>query len=116
MKNKKIKRPWGSYTVLSKGKDYKVKLIEVKPNCRLSLQSHNHRTEHWTVVEGYGYAMINNVLYACFSNVALQIAATSKHRLVNKSKKVFLKIIEVQCGKCYENDITRYEDDYGRVK
>ena len=52
-------RPWGWFMTLDEGKNYKVKKIYVKPNAKLSLQYHNHRDEHWTVVEGSGRALVN---------------------------------------------------------
>ena len=115
MNNKKIKRPWGSYTVLNEGDNYKVKLIEVNPSARLSLQSHTYRCEHWTIIEGLCQVIQNNIYEIMYKSKTCLIPIKSKHRLINISRKKLLKIIEIQYGVCDENDITRYEDDYGRI-
>jgi len=112
----KIKRPWGNYTVLNKGDGFKVKIVEVTPHKRLSLQKHEFRSEHWVVVSGE--AKITNGKDTLFlkKNESTFIPKKGVHRLENTTNKT-LKIIEVQCGSILnENDIKRFNDDYGRSK
>ena len=111
----KVFRPWGSYTVLHDGADFKIKIIEVTPGARLSLQSHEHRNEHWTVVDGSAVVELDGDESTLERNQSIYIPATSKHRLSNRTEKS-VKIIEVQVGTYLgEDDIVRYEDDFGRV-
>jgi len=107
-------RPWGSYTVLDKKTNYLVKRIEVLPSESLSLQSHNHRSEHWTVVSGVAQVQIGETLQTLNANQFIEIPKGAKHRLTNIGEST-LVIIEVQLGdKIDEDDIIRYEDKYGR--
>ena len=107
-------RPWGSHTTLNKGERWKVKEIEVKPNCKLSLQSHLHRSEHWIVVQGTALVEIDNKKKLVKENESIYIPIGSKHRLSNPGK-TNMHLIEVQTGQhLKEKDIIRYEDNYGR--
>lgn len=108
-------RPWGTYTVLEQGPRFKIKRIEVKPGAALSLQMHHHRSEHWIVVQGM--AKVTNGKGAGLVNIneSTFIPAGHKHRLENPGV-VDLVMIEVQSGEYLgEDDIVRFEDDYGRV-
>ena len=110
----KSKRPWGSYTVLNVGKGYKVKLIEVSPHKKLSLQSHKHRSEHWVVVKGKAKITNCKKVYCLKKNESAYIPKGEIHRLENNTKTP-LRIVEVQCGSYLkEDDIERIKDDYGR--
>ena len=107
-------RPWGNYTVLQKETNYQVKRIEVFPGESLSLQSHHYRSEHWTVVIGSAEIQVNETSQVLKCNQSIEIPQGAKHRLANPGESP-LVIIEVQIGdKLDENDITRYEDKYGR--
>ncbi|HIF02379.1 MAG TPA: mannose-1-phosphate guanylyltransferase/mannose-6-phosphate isomerase, partial [Nitrospinaceae bacterium] len=107
-------RPWGSYTVLQKETNYLVKRIEVLPGESLSLQSHDHRSEHWTVVSGVAQVQIGETSQTLNANQFVEIPKGAKHRLANMNETPLI-IIEVQLGdKLDEDDITRYEDKYGR--
>ena len=112
----KVKRPWGFYTVLNTGKGFKVKLVEVLPNRKLSLQKHNYRSEHWVVVTGEAKITNGrNILYLDH-NESAYIPKKGIHRLENTGKTQ-LKIVEVQCGaRLIEGDIERLEDIYGRYR
>ena len=114
IKQKRVKRPWGFYTVINKGPGFKVKLVEVLPKQRLSLQKHSLRSEHWVVV--HGEAKISNGRNILFleENQSTYIPKKGVHRLENP-KNQLLKIIEVQCGSVLkESDIQRIADDHGR--
>ena len=109
-----VQKPWGSYTVLEKRDNYLVKRLDVHPGEQLSLQSHNHRSEHWTVVQGTAQIQLEDKSILLEANQSILIPQKSKHRLGNP-KETPLSLIEVQVGdKIDENDITRYQDDYDR--
>lgn len=107
-------RPWGKYTILSEGEGYKVKKIVINPGCKLSLQMHYHRSEHWTVISGTGKLTLDDKEIYFKENESTYIPIATKHRLENPGW-LPLSIIEVQIGKYLgEDDIVRYSDDYGR--
>ncbi|QJR11696.1 Alginate biosynthesis protein AlgA [Usitatibacter rugosus] len=110
----KVNRPWGSYTVLEEGPGFKIKRIEVRPGGRLSLQSHEHRSEHWVVVSGAATVTCDAKVSTLNPNESTYIPIGTKHRLENLGD-VPLQIIEVQVGVYVgEDDIKRYDDQYGR--
>lgn len=109
-------RPWGYYTVLEEADRYKIKRINVKPQEKLSLQFHYHRSEHWIVVSGTARVTIDGVEKIVREGESIFVPKTSKHRVENPGK-VPLEIIEVQVGEYLgEDDIVRLEDIYGRLK
>lgn len=110
-----VQRPWGSYTVLSQGEGYKVKRITVLPGQRLSLQSHNHRSEHWVVTNGTATVIIGgDDARVIIKNQSIYVPKETKHRLMNLGTEN-LEIIEVQNGTYLEeDDIIRYDDIYER--
>ena len=111
----KEERPWGWYDVFTEGSRYKVKCIEVSAGSSLSLQRHTHRAEHWVVVEGTALVHIDGKKHLIVENQSTYIPVGVKHRLTNPGK-IPLKIIEVQSGAYLEeDDIERFDDDYGRV-
>ena len=108
-------RPWGSYTIIEEGDNFKIKRIEVNPLGSLSFQSHKHRAEHWVVVEGNAHVINGEQSLYLDINQSTYIAAGSKHRLSNLSSEAKLVIIEIQTGDYLgEDDIERFEDIYGR--
>jgi len=111
----KTNRPWGSYTVLEEGQEgFKIKRIEVAPGARLSLQSHNRRSEHWVVVSGTATVTNGHEVITVQKNQSTYIPIGARHRLENLGKEP-LHIVEVQVGEYLgEDDIQRYEDNYGR--
>ena len=110
-----VNKPWGSYQIIDQGKNFVVKNIVVKPNCKLSLQSHEHRSEHWIIVEGRAEVNINGNITTLGTNQSTYIPPKTKHRLANNHDKNLI-IIEVWYGAILnEEDITRYEDIYNRV-
>lgn len=109
-------RPWGSFTIIENGENYKLKRIEVLPQKRLSLQKHLYRDEYWTVVEGIGEVQIEDGIIEASPGKMYHIPKEAKHRISNTSN-IKLIFFEVQMGeKLEESDIIRYEDDYGRIK
>ncbi len=109
-----FERPWGSYTVIDEGEGYLVKTITVKPNQKLSVQRHNHRDEHWIVLEGTAKIIKGDKELTLKTGEAIDIAVKEIHSLQNPYKNN-LKILEVQKGDLIdENDIERLSDIYGR--
>jgi mannose-1-phosphate guanylyltransferase / mannose-6-phosphate isomerase len=109
-----INKPWGSYTVLDAGPSYLLKRIEVLPGEALSLQSHQHRSEHWTVVSGSAEVVRSQEMFQLETNDSIEIPKGTKHRLGNPGSELLI-IIEIQFGHLLdESDISRYEDRYGR--
>lgn len=114
-------RPWGVYYVLEDKPNFKVKKIIVKEGARLSLQSHEHRSEHWVVVEGEATLQIRKVEQPdnighqiLYPNQSCYIPQGYVHRLANHGNGP-LVLIEVQTGSYTgEDDIIRYQDDYSR--
>ena len=110
-----VHRPWGTYTVLEEGAEFKIKRIEVKPGASLSLQMHRHRSEHWVVVRGTAKVVNGDRELTIRTNESTFIPAGNKHRLENPAEDD-LVMIEVQSGSYVgEDDIVRFEDNYGRV-
>jgi len=110
----KVHRPWGSYQSVDKGPRFQVKRIVVKQGGRLSLQMHNHRAEHWIVVQGTARVTIGDDVKTVHENESVYIPIGAKHRLENPGK-IDLELIEVQTGSYLgEDDIVRIEDDYRR--
>jgi mannose-6-phosphate isomerase len=108
-------RPWGSFTVLDEGDDYKVKRIEVLPGKRLSYQRHTRRSEHWYIVRGTAKVTLNGVETLVNTFQTVDIAAGDAHRVENPSDDELLVFIETQTGDYFgEDDIVRMEDDFGR--
>lgn len=113
--HKTVFRPWGWYTCLADGEGYLTKVICVSPKQKLSIQSHNHRSEHWVVLEGHAKVVLNDKDYLLEAGQSIDIPVQAKHSLQNPYEEE-LKIIEVQKGDYIsEDDIIRYEDIYGRV-
>jgi len=110
-----VLKPWGSYTNLEKGARYLIKRIEVFPGEKLSLQSHQHRAEHWVVVAGRAEIQVEAKTFTLRENESAFIPKGARHRLANPGD-VTLTLIETQVGDILdEADITRYEDLYGRA-
>jgi mannose-6-phosphate isomerase len=107
-------RPWGSWHVIDVADGYKIKRIHVNPGSRLSLQSHEHRSEHWVVIQGEATCEIDGVESVVRHDESIDVPLGAKHRLGNQGAEE-LVIVEVQLGGYTgEDDICRYEDDYGR--
>jgi len=112
--NKHDRRPWGSYTVIDEGSDYKVKRIEVLGQKRLSYQRHKFRGEHWYVVAGTGTVTLDGVDHVVKTGEAIDIPLGAAHRMANLGDEL-LVFIEVQRGSYLgEDDIERLQDDFGR--
>jgi mannose-1-phosphate guanylyltransferase/mannose-1-phosphate guanylyltransferase/mannose-6-phosphate isomerase len=107
-------RPWGRFEILVETPRYKSKRIIVWPGQRLSYQSHTKRAEHWVVVSGDAEVTLNDVVHRLKPGQSIDIPLGAKHRMANPGSEI-LEFIEVQTGTYFgEDDITRYQDNYGR--
>lgn len=107
-------RPWGSYTVLQNESKFQVKKLVVNPGMRLSLQSHKYRAEHWFIVSGTALVDLEDTKFEVDKGDSVDIPLGAKHRISCMSDHPLI-FIEVQTGNSFdEDDIIRYEDDFGR--
>lgn len=110
------RRPWGAFTVLDEGINYKVKRIEVLSGMRLSYQKHARRAEHWFVVQGEAKVTLDGIDHIVRVGEDVDIEIGMAHRVENEGSETLI-FIEVQRGDYLgEDDIVRLEDDYGRVE
>ena len=113
-KHRKIFRPWGSYLSIAEDLSWQVKRINVNPGASLSLQKHKFRTEHWIIVSGIAKVELEGETKILKENESTYIPLGFKHRLSNPGKQSLI-LIEVQSGSYLgEDDIIRFEDNYGR--
>jgi mannose-1-phosphate guanylyltransferase / mannose-6-phosphate isomerase len=109
-----VHRPWGSFTVLDEGKNYKIKRIVVKPQQKLSLQMHHHRCEFWVIIKGCAEVVVGDGVHRIDAGNCVFIPQETVHRLINHDESD-VEIFEIQNGSYLEeDDIIRYDDVYGR--
>ncbi len=112
--HRRVNRPWGAYEGLDAGDGFLVKRITVNPGASLSLQRHQQRAEHWVVVRGTARITLEEMVVDRTANQSVYIPIGDKHRLENPGEDL-LEIIEVQTGGYLgEDDIERFDDNYGR--
>jgi len=115
MNHREVYRPWGVYDSIDQGERYQAKRITVKPGCKLSVQMHHHRAEHWIVVSGTAQVTNGDKTYLVTENQSTYIPVGQVHALENPGV-IDLELIEVQSGSYLgEDDIVRFEDRYGRA-
>lgn len=111
-----VERPWGRYTVMDAGPGYQVKQIVVDPGKRLSLQWHQHRAEHWVVVQGTARITIGQETRLVKANESVFVPLKTPHRLENPGTEP-VRIIEIQTGSYLgEDDVVRLADDFWRLE
>jgi len=111
-----VNKPWGSFEIIDEGTKHTVKKIIVHPDGKLSLQSHEHRSEHWLIASGSAEVIIDDETYNLKENDNIFIPKGSKHMLVNKVQ-INLIMNEMRYGdKLYAHDIKRYEDIYKKIQ
>jgi len=109
-----VHSPWGSHESIMCGEGYKVERIVVAPGKKLPLQYHEHRSEHWTVVEGEAHVTIGDDVMVLQNDESIYVPLGSVHRLDNRSQSDVV-LIEVQCGDYLGDDeVVTIEDDHGR--
>ena len=107
-------RPWGRFEILHEEPYFKSKIIRVEPNQKLSYQSHAKRAEHWVIVKGEGVVILNDKEHVLKEGEHIFIPQGAKHRILNRTNSI-VEFIEVQVGSYFgEEDIVRYQDEYGR--
>ena len=112
--NYREERPWGWFEILYEEDHIKIKKILVKPGKRLSLQSHDQRSENWTIVQGQATVIMDDQIHHLVPNQMIFIPKKSKHRIENHNTTE-LVFIEIQTGSYLgEDDIVRYQDDFNR--
>jgi mannose-6-phosphate isomerase-like protein (cupin superfamily) len=107
-------RPWGRWEEFLNEDGYRLKRIIVHPGERLSLQRHRLRSEHWVIAKGTGVMTLDEKTWALSTGQYVHVPVEGVHRVQNDGSENLI-IIETQLGICDENDIERFEDDYGRV-
>ena len=108
-------RPWGSFVVLDADESSKVKRITIRPGGRLSYQSHTRRSEHWVVVSGTAEVLLDGDVHLVGPGESIDVPTGARHRCANGGDDD-LVFVEVQLGDYFgEDDIVRYDDDYGRA-
>ncbi len=114
--HKKVYRPWGSFEGLGIDDRFQVKRLTLKPGAKISLQRHNHRSEHWVVVSGVATVVRGDKTLTLTENESTFIPVQTVHQLENRAD-VPLEVVEVQTGTYFgEDDIERFEDIYGRIE
>lgn len=108
-----VTRPWGSFKQYANNEDVTVSLMTVKPNQRLSLQSHTARAELWIVLDAGAIVQVNDDVLHPNAGDEIWIPANARHRLSSAGPAV--RVLEVAFGNWQQDDITRYEDDHGRA-
>lgn len=109
----KENRPWGWFETIEEGIKYKFKRLWIAPNKRFSLQKHNKRSEIWIVYQGSGVVTLNDKTIEVTVGSSVNIAVGDIHRATAGDDG--LLIFEAQFGECQEEDIVRFEDDFGRA-
>lgn len=113
-KEKVVQKPWGHMQTYRAEKNWWLKTLTVMPGHRMSLQSHEKRDELWVVVEGQMKGHVGDRTFQATPFEVVLVKKGEKHRVTNTGE-VPLTLVEVACGPAFEDDIVRYEDDYGRV-
>lgn len=111
MKKDRVKKPWGGYEIIEKGKEHWLKKLFVRKGEMLSLQSHNERSETWVVLTGKIRAQKGNTWRTLNEGDSITINRKEKHRIAGLAESC---VLEVALGRPKEHDITRYKDKYGR--
>jgi mannose-6-phosphate isomerase-like protein (cupin superfamily) len=106
-------RPWGFFRRFTNNEPSTVKIITIKPNEELSLQSHKNREEFWRVIKGDGIFEVGEKKYIVEEGIEQSIPFKTKHKATAGSEGI--EILEIAFGDFDEGDIVRYEDKYGRV-
>jgi mannose-1-phosphate guanylyltransferase/mannose-6-phosphate isomerase len=110
----RVLRPWGHFDVIEEGEGFRVKHLFVEPGGCLSLQRHQHRAEHWVIVNGRARVICNDRTFVLEKDESTYIPARAMHRLGNAGS-IALEVVEIQTGAYLgEDDIERFEDAYGR--
>ncbi len=108
-----VTRPWGYFEQFTQNRTSTVKIITVNPYRRLSLQSHRYRDEFWYCIDNRVNAIVGDQEYRLSEGDSIFIPRETKHRI--EGLDVVGKVLEISLGEFYEEDITRYQDDFSRT-
>lgn len=109
-------RPWGFYKTTLLNDTFRSKIISIRPRQSLSLQQHERREEHWLIAKGEGLCRVDDKEFPVKAGDTIFIPKKGKHRIKNVLESETLIILELQMGDYFgEDDIIRFEDDYGRI-
>jgi mannose-6-phosphate isomerase-like protein (cupin superfamily) len=112
------RRPWGTFHVLDESDTFKVKRLSVEAGQRLSYQLHHRRAEHWVIVAGEARVTLDDVVHTLGPGQSIDIPRGARHRIENPAPAGGepMTFVEVQQGDYFgEDDIVRFDDDYGRL-
>ena len=107
-----VDKPWGAFVRYTHNQKSTVKLLEVKPNSKLSLQYHHKRDEHWTVLRGNPLIVVDGKTYKAEPGMEFFIPKKKDHRIMTEDSHA--TIMEISFGEFDEEDIVRLEDSYDR--
>lgn len=108
----RVDRPWGNFNQYAFNEEVTVSLMKVKPNQRLSLQSHTGRAELWIILDEGCIVQLNKQILHPEKGDEIWIPAGTRHRLSSSGREV--RVLEVAFGNWQQEDIMRYDDDYSR--
>lgn len=106
-------RPWGNFMRYTYNQKCTVKILEVNPNQMLSKQSHKNRDELWVILDKGLRVELDDKVINPIPGDEIVIKRNMKHRLASLGKKA--RVLEIAFGDFDEDDIVRFEDNYGRV-
>lgn len=107
-------RPWGTFEQFTNNRTSTVKILTVQPYLRLSYQSHHYRDEYWQCIKNDVLAIVGDMEYHLSEGQSLWVPRETKHRLIGTDWVG--KVLEISLGEFYEGDITRFQDDFGRIE
>lgn len=107
-----VERPWGRFKQYAHNQEVTVSLMSVRPDQRLSLQSHFGRAELWIVLDDGAVVQVDEQVFHPRAGDEIWIPAGARHRLSSAGPEV--RVLEVAFGNWQQADISRYEDDYLR--
>jgi mannose-6-phosphate isomerase len=109
-----VKKPWGSFDQYTLNERSTVKILTINPGARTSLQSHQHRKEFWVALDEGLHVQIGKRRISLRKGSSIVVRKGAKHRLLCEGRAK-VRLLEISFGDFSENDIKRYEDDYGRT-
>jgi mannose-6-phosphate isomerase len=107
-----VDRPWGFFKQYANNKPSTISLMTVHSYKQLSLQSHTRRAELWIILDAGAVVQVGEDILHPNPGDEIWIPAAAKHRLSSTGPTV--RVLEVAFGDWQQEDITRYEDDFGR--
>jgi len=115
----RISKPWGEELILNRGEYSVIKMLRIRPHCRLSLQYHRHKHESLMLLNGRAVLSLGaNALRLrhepMVAGIRRDIRAGTLHRLSAGVSGADILEVASRLPDDIE-DIVRLADDYGRV-